>query len=110
MPRERLLQLEARIHESPDLSPQQKEELLQLLGELKEAMAEESVSPPVHTPGAVCVPDLAVSEGARQDTPQHPVRTAMEDLSTSVQALEASHPELVNTVRTISTVLTNMGI
>jgi hypothetical protein len=107
---ERLLQLEGRIHESHDLNPQQKEELLQLLGELKEAMAEVSVSPAVHTHGAMSVSYQSASEGTRQDTPQHPVRIAMDDLSTSVQALEASHPEFVNTVNAISTVLANMGI
>jgi hypothetical protein len=34
----------------------------------------------------------------------------MEDLSTSVEAFEASHPELVNIVNKISMLLANMGI
>jgi hypothetical protein len=107
---ERLLHLEARIQESHDLNPQQKEELLQLLAELKEAMADVSISPAVHTHGATRVPERSASQGTRQDTPPHPVRLAMDDLSTSVQALEASHPKFVTTVNTISTVLANMGI
>jgi hypothetical protein len=34
----------------------------------------------------------------------------MDDVSTSVEAFEASHPELVTTVNQISTLLANMGI
>jgi hypothetical protein len=107
---ERLLQLEARIHESHDLNPRQKAELLQLLAELKGAMADVPISPAAHRHGTPTVPDRAAPEGTRQDEPQHPVRLAMNDLSTAVQALEASHPEFVTTVNTISTVLASMGI
>jgi Domain of unknown function (DUF4404) len=107
---ERLLQLESRIQESHDLNLQQKAELLQLLAELKEAMADVSISPAAPMHGTMSVPDRSAPEGTRQDEPQHPVRVAMDDLSTSVNALEASHPELVNTVNTISMVLANMGI
>jgi hypothetical protein len=110
MPLDRLLQLEARIHESHDLNPQQKAELLQLLAELKEAMAEGSISHAAHTPGTTNVPDRSAPESTRQDTLQHPVRLAMDDLATSVEAFEASHPEFVNTVNTISMLLANMGI
>jgi uncharacterized protein YecE (DUF72 family) len=107
---ERLLHLEARIHESHDLTPQQKEELLQLLAELKEAMAELSTTHEAHAPSSTRVPDMAAAETTQQDTPQHSLRRAMDDVSTSVEAFEASHPELVNTVNQISTLLANMGI
>jgi hypothetical protein len=107
---ERSRHLEARIHESHDLNPQQKKELLQLLAKLKEAMADVSLSPAAHTHGTTSVSERPAPEGTRQDAPQHPVRLAMDELSTPVQALEASHPEFVNTVNTISTVLANMGI
>jgi hypothetical protein len=107
---ERLLHLEARIHESPDLNRQQKAELLQRLAELKAAMANVSISPAAHAHGTTSVPDRAAPEGPRPDEPQHPVRLAMDELSTAVQALEAAHPEFVTTVNTLSTVLANMGI
>jgi Domain of unknown function (DUF4404) len=107
---ERLQHLEARIHESPDLSPQQKAELLQLLAELKAAMAEVLKTHEAHADSRTSVTDIAAPEGTRQDEPQHPVRLAMDDVSTAVKALEASHPEFVTTVNTISTVLANMGI
>jgi Domain of unknown function (DUF4404) len=107
---DRLGQLEARIHETHELSPQQREELLRLVLELKEAMAAFPTTPEVHAPSRTHVIDTAESETTRQDTPQHPLRSAMDDVSTSVEAFEASHPELVNTVNQISTLLANMGI
>jgi Domain of unknown function (DUF4404) len=107
---DRLGQLEARIHESHDLSPQQQEELLRLVSELKEAMAEGSVTQVTEPHDTTSGPGRSTPEGTRQDTRQHPLRMAMDDLSASVEAFEASHPELVNTVNQISTLLANMGI
>ena len=107
---ERLRQLEARIHESHDLSPPQKEELLRLLSELKEAVAEGSVTQVVEPHDTTSGPGRSTPEGTRQDTRQHPVRLAMDELSASVEAFEASHPELVNAVNQVSTRLANMGM
>jgi Domain of unknown function (DUF4404) len=107
---DRLGQLEARIHESHDLSPQQQEELLRLVSELKEAMAEGSVTQVAEPHDTTSGPGRSTPEGTQQDTRQHPVRMAMDDVSASVDAFEASHPELVNTVNQISTLLANMGI
>jgi hypothetical protein len=107
---DRLGQLEARIHETHELSPQQKEELLRLVSEVKEAMAALSTPPEAHAPSRTRVTDTAGGEATRPDTPHHPLRSAMDDVSTSVEAFEASHPELVNTVNQISTLLANMGI
>jgi hypothetical protein len=106
---DRLGQLEARIHESHDLSPQQKEELLRLVSELKEAMAEGSITHGADPHDTTSGPGRSTPEGTRQDTRQHPVRLAMDDLSASVEAFEASHPELVNTVNQISTLLANLA-
>jgi Domain of unknown function (DUF4404) len=107
---EQLGRLEARIQETHELSPQQKEELLQLISELKAAMAAFPTTPEAHAPSRTPVPDTIAAETTRQDTPQHRVRVAMDDVSTSVEAFEASHPELVSTVNQISTLLANMGI
>ena len=43
-------QLKASIHETHELSPQQKEELLGLVSELKAAMANVSTTPEAHAP------------------------------------------------------------
>ena len=103
-------QLKASIHETHELSPQQKEELLGLVSELKAAMANVSTTPEAHAPSRTRETDRAAAKTTRQDTPRHPLRRAMDDVSTSVEAFEASHPELVNTVNQISTLLANMGI
>ena len=107
---DRLGHLEARIHETHELSPQQKEELLRLVSELKEAMAAFPTTPEAHAASRARVTDTAAAEPTQPDTFQHPLRSAMDDVSTSVEAFETSHPELVNTVNQISTLLANMGI
>jgi Domain of unknown function (DUF4404) len=107
---DRLGHLEARIHETHELSPQQKEELLRLVSELKEVMAAFPTSPEAHAPSPPRATDTAEAEMTRQDTPRHPLRSAIDDVSTSVEAFEASHPELINAVNQISTLLANMGI
>jgi hypothetical protein len=107
---EQLGHLEARIQETHELSLQQKEELLRLVSELKEAMATFPTPPEAHAPSGTRVADTAAAEGTRHDTRQHPMRLAMDDVSASVEAFEASHPELVTAVNQISTLLANMGI
>jgi Domain of unknown function (DUF4404) len=102
--------LEARIQETFELSPQQKEELLRMVSALKEAMAAFPTPPEARVPSRTRMPDTAAAQTTRHDTPQHPMRHAMDDVSASVEAFEASHPELVNTVNQISTLLANMGI
>jgi hypothetical protein len=105
-----LIQLEAKIHQTHDLNPQQKEEFLRLISELKEAMADLSTTHEQPTQRRTHASDSSPQVATGQKTPQHPLRTAMEDLSASVEAFEASHPEVVNTVNTLSTLLANMGI
>jgi Domain of unknown function (DUF4404) len=103
-------QLEARIQETHDLNPQQKAELLRLLADLKGAVAELSKTHEAHAHSLTGVTDTSAQEAAKEERPQHPLRIAMEELSTSVEAFEASHPALVNTVNKISMLLANMGI
>jgi seryl-tRNA synthetase len=103
-------QLEARIQETHDLNPQQKEELLGLLANLKEAVAKLSTTHEAHAHSRTSMIDSAGHETTNAEPSQHPLRMAMENLSTSVEAFEASHPELVNTVNKISMLLANMGI
>jgi Domain of unknown function (DUF4404) len=105
-----LIQLEARIHQTHDLNPQQKEEFLRLISELKAATADFSTTHDQPTQRRTHVNDSSPQVATGQDTSQHPLRTAMEDLATSVEAFEASHPEVVNAVNRLSTLLANMGI
>jgi Domain of unknown function (DUF4404) len=105
-----LVQLEARIQETQSLNPQQKEEFLRLLADLKEAIAELSTTHAEHAHSITRFTDISTYEATRQHKNPHLLRLAMEGLSTSVEEFEASHPALVNTVNQLSTLLANMGI
>ena len=107
---DRLGQLEARIQEAHDLNPPQKTELFQRLAERNAAVAEGSITHGAEPHDTTSGPGRSTPEGTRQGTRQHPVRMAMDELSASVEAVEASHPELVNTVNQIGTLRANMGI
>jgi hypothetical protein len=73
-------------------------------------MAEGSITHGAEPHDTTSAPGRSTPEGTRQDTRQHPVRLAMDELSASVEAFEASHPELVNAVNQVSTRLANMGM
>jgi Domain of unknown function (DUF4404) len=110
MPIDSLVQLEARIQETPCLNLQQKEELLRLLADLNQEIAALSETHEEHAHSIARFTDVSAHEATRQHRNQDLLRIAMEGLSTSVAEFEASHPTLVDTVNKISNLLSNMGI
>ena len=110
MPVDSLVQLEARIHDAQGLNPQQKEEFLRLLTDLKQEITALSETHAEHAHSIARFTDLSAHEATRRPRNQDLVRIAMEGLSTSVAEFEASHPMLVDTVNRISSLLSNMGI
>jgi hypothetical protein len=105
-----LVQLEARIHETQGLNPQQKEDLLWLISDLKQEIAGLSKTHEEHAHSIARFTDISAHEATRRHKNQDLLRIAMEGLSTSVAEFEASHPTLVDTVNKISSLLSNMGI
>ena len=105
-----LAKLEARIQESHGLNPQQKEELVTLLSDLKHAIAELSKTHEEHAESIARFTDMSAHEATRRQKNQHLLRIAMEGLSTSVEEFEVSHPELISTVNKISDILSSIGI
>jgi chromosome segregation ATPase len=83
--------IEAKIR-SENLSETAKNELLQSLAKLKAEMAKMEKS----------------SDAAREKLKS--LKNPMEDLRSSVEGFEQSHPKLVETVNSISSTLSNLGI
>ena len=83
--------IEAKIR-SETLSETAKNELLQSLAKLKAEMAKMEKS----------------SDAAREKLKS--LKNPMEDLRSSVEGFEQSHPKLVQTVNSISSTLSNLGI
>jgi chromosome segregation ATPase len=83
--------IEAKIR-SETISETAKNELLQSLAKLKAEMAKMEKS----------------SDAAREKLKS--LKNPMEDLRSSVEGFEQSHPKLVQTVNSISSTLSNLGI
>ena len=79
-------EIEAKIHGADSISDEHKRELLQLLAKLK----------------------TEIATGQNQNL--QPLKSSVEELRTSVEGFEQSHPKLVQIVNSISNTLSNLGI
>jgi hypothetical protein len=110
MPIDHMAQLEATIREHDGLTPQQKAELFAQLAALKADIAALATTPEGHAPRTARVTDVSAQEATRPQKPPDLLRLAVEELGTSVEAFEASNPELVLAVNKISAMLASIGI
>jgi uncharacterized protein YoxC len=79
-------EIEAKIRGANSVSDEHKRELLQLLARLK----------------------TEIATGHSQNL--QPLKSSVEELRTSVEGFEQSHPKLVQIVNSISNTLSNLGI
>jgi uncharacterized protein YoxC len=79
-------EIEAKIRGANSVSDEHKRELLQLLAKLK----------------------TEIATGHSQNL--QPLKNSVEELRTSVEGFEQSHPKLVQIVNSISNTLSNLGI
>jgi hypothetical protein len=103
-------EIEARIHQAGAVSPEQKQELLQLLATLK---AEVDVLAKTNAEQADSITGFArvsTHEATRSDQNPQLRELSVRGLRSSVTGFERSHPKLVQIVNTISNTLANLGI
>jgi len=105
-----LTRLETKIQEATGLNAQHKTELLTLLVDLKNEIAKLSTTSEEQAHSIRSFTDISAHEATREFNNQQLVRIAIEGLSTSVEELEASHPELVATVNKLCNLLSSLGI
>jgi cell division septum initiation protein DivIVA len=107
---QRIREIEATLSRSERIPPKAKEELTQLLADLKaevQSLTEthrlqaDSIAEHAHISA-----ETAVSE--KRDARE--VEAALEGLNGSVKEFETSHPRLTETVNRLATILSNMGI
>jgi uncharacterized protein DUF4404 len=110
MSQDSLTQLETKIQEAAGLDAQHKAELLNLLANLKNELAGLSTTYEEHAHSIMSFTDISTHEATRQSKNQQLLHIAIEGLSTSVDELEASHPELVATVNKLCNLLSSLGI
>jgi hypothetical protein len=110
MPLDRLAHLEAGISETQGRDPRQKEALIRLLSDLKPEMANASKTHDKPAQHMARLTDISAHQATRLHKNPHLLHLAMEGLSTSAAACEVFHPAFVSTVKTISKILSKMGI
>jgi len=110
MIQDRIDKIEATLRNSPNLGAETREDLLNLLEELKAEVASFAKSHKEDAQSIAHFTDVSVHEVTRADQKPALIEVALKGLSTSVQGFEASHPRLVQVVDRLALTLSNMGI
>ena len=107
---ETLAKLEMNIRQSDAIETDQKAEILRLLSTLQSEIAALESTHAEHAASVVGFTERSMQEAIRQTKDPQLIALATQGLSASVEALEASHPQLVQVVNAISMLLANMGV
>ncbi len=101
--------LEAQL-ESADVKDERREELLQLLTQLKAEVGELSKTHTEEARSIAGFAELSTYEATRTEQNPELLNISLRGLSSSVAGFEESHPRLVQVVNAISSTLSNLGI
>jgi hypothetical protein len=102
--------IEAKIKASDSIKDDRKRELLHLLGTLKAEIATLSKTNSEQAQSIAGFTELSAHEATRSEQNPELLQLSLKGLSSSVDGFEKSHPQLVQIVNTISTMLSNLGI
>jgi len=103
-------ELEERIKKADALKSQERTALLKLIGELKVEITNLSKTHEEEANSIAGFTQITAHEALRQERNSGLLKIAQEGLEKSVEDFELTHPTLVNTIREISDVLSNLGI
>jgi len=103
-------ELEERIKNADSIKGEERSALLKLIGELKGEIINLSKTHEEEANSIAGFTQVAAHEALRTDKNAGLFKIAQEGLEKSVEELELTHPTLVETIREISDVLSNLGI
>ena len=103
-------EIEARIHESGAVRPEQKQELLGLLATLKTEIDSLAKTNADQASSITGFAQVSAHEATRADQNTQLRELSVRGLRSSVDGFEQSHPKLVQIVNSISNTLSNLGI
>jgi hypothetical protein len=109
MIRDTIAKIEARLQGANACSDEVRAELLQLLGELKHEIGTVDEAQARSIAGHTEHLTAQAIAGESERNPES-LNRALQELSSSVEGFESSHPRLVAVVNRIATTLANMGI
>ncbi len=102
--------IEETVAGAPALSEEKREQLLELLGELKKEI---EILSRTHRESALGIADrthASARQATREDADGPALEAALGELKTAVEKFEASHPALVSTVNAFCNALADLGI
>jgi ABC-type transporter Mla subunit MlaD len=110
MIRDTITKIEAKLEQSSAVSPESRQELLDLLAKLKTeigALAESDAQQAETIAGHT---EFSTREAISTERNPELLQRSLNDLSASVEGFESSHPRLVEVVNRIAMTLSNLGI
>lgn len=107
---ETLGKIEERLQHAPGLEERQRQELLDLVRELKQEVHGLSHAHREEAGSIVGFAQLSTFEATRAQPDPKLVRISLDGLKAAVERFETSHPRLVRVVNHISQMLANLGI
>ena len=105
-----LERIESKIKESPNIPEDKKQEYFDLLNDLNTEIIELNKTQTETAQSIKGFTKISVHEATRDEIDPNLVRISIEGLSSSVKELHASYPKLVNTVNSICSFLSKIGI
>jgi DNA repair exonuclease SbcCD ATPase subunit len=105
-----LAELEARIKQAAPADERQKQELIELIAQLKNEIGALDETHEALATQIARQTDRSAQEATSKPRNPQALQRAIDDLSSSVTEFEKSHPHLVQVVNRIATTLSNLGI
>jgi hypothetical protein len=105
-----LRKIEDQLRESPTLKDENKAELIELLGTLRQEIGALSQTDPDQAQSVAGFAQVSAHEATRGTRNPKTLQLAIDGLSSSVTGFEESHPRLVKIVNSICVTLSNWGI
>jgi len=105
-----LKQMEARLQQAEAIKPENREELMALLGTLKGEIAELSRTHADEAASIAGYAAVSAHEATRGEKNPELLDHSLKGLEASVDGFKQSHPRLVQIVNSVCTALSNLGI
>ena len=102
--------IEKTISETGTITDDRKNELLQLVGNLKEEINNLEEAHQEHAGSIMSYAESSVREATRMQPDNDLLKHSLDGLSLSVRRFEVSHPTLIGVINNIGQVLGNIGI
>jgi hypothetical protein len=110
MVKETITRIEDRIKATESLSPEKKQELLALVGELDKEIAGLAKTHRDDAGSVAGFAEASVHEATRDEINPELLQHSLDGLSLSVRSFEVSHPGLTGLINSIGQTLWKMGI